>query len=97
MITALINIAYILYRSFIILIHVFRFVVENPLGVIKSAKDVTDFSGLTPTGYSFEDLHAKFDENTSVSKEQKNWTFSSSTFMHRLGTGLPRRTSQRWQ
>lgn len=56
-------------------------VVENPLGVIKSAKDVTDFSGLTPTGYSFEDLHVKFDENTSVSKEQKNWTFSSSTFM----------------
>ena len=56
-------------------------VIENPLGTIKAATDVTDFSGEKPLNYSFEDLIVRLDPRTSVADLQENWTFSSSTFM----------------
>lgn len=54
---------------------------ENPLGIIKSAKGVTDFSGKNPEGYSYEDLVVKLDDKMEVAEKQKNWTFESSTFI----------------
>lgn len=54
---------------------------ENPLGIVKSAKEVTDFSGKNPQNYTYEDLVVELDEEMEVAKEQKNWTFESSTFI----------------
>lgn len=54
---------------------------ENPLGIIKSAKGVTDFSGKNPENYSYEDLVVELDSEMKVAEEQKNWTFESSTFI----------------
>ena len=58
-------------------------VTENPFGLIKSAKGVTDFSGEDPKNYTYEDLVVELDEDDGlvVSNEQKNWTFESSTFI----------------
>ncbi len=58
--------------------------IENPLGTVKSAKGITDFSGgdsNSPKSYSYEDLLVDLDENVDVNTVQNNWTFSSSTFM----------------
>ena len=54
---------------------------ENPLGIIKSAKGVTDFSGEKPQDYSYEDLVVDLDKKLEVASEQKNWTFESSTYI----------------
>ena len=54
---------------------------ENPLGIIKSAKGITDFSGKNPDKYSYVDLVVKLDEKMEVASEQKDWTFESSTFI----------------
>lgn len=56
-------------------------VMENPLGTIKSATGVTDFSGEKPLNYSFEDLMVNLDPRAEVAAQQKDWTFTSSTFM----------------
>lgn len=64
-------------------------VIENPFGLIKGVKGVSDFTGggqnpdatFKPTGYSYEDLRVIVDPNSEVSVEQKNWIFESSTFM----------------
>ncbi|SDD64260.1 S-layer homology domain-containing protein [Peptococcus niger] len=56
-------------------------IVENPLGIIKSAKGVTDFTGENPQNYSYEDLTVELDNKFEVAKQQEDWTFESSTFI----------------
>ena len=56
-------------------------IVENPLGIIKSAKGVTDFTGENPQNYTYEDLIVELDKKFDVAKQQEEWTFESSTFM----------------
>lgn len=56
-------------------------IVENPLGIIKSAKGVTDFTGQNPQNYTYEDLIVDLDKKFDVAKKQEEWTFESSTFI----------------
>ena len=56
-------------------------IVENPLGIIKSAKGVTDFTGENPQNYTYEDLIVELDTKFEVAKKQEEWTFESSTFI----------------
>ena len=56
-------------------------IVENPLGIIKSAKGVNDFTGENPQNYSYEDLIVELDKKFDVAKKQEEWTFESSTFI----------------
>lgn len=56
-------------------------IVENPLGIVKSAKGVTDFTGKSPQNYSYEDLTVELDNKMDVAKKQEDWTFESSTFI----------------
>ncbi|MDK8276902.1 S-layer homology domain-containing protein [Peptoniphilus duerdenii] len=55
--------------------------VENPLGIIKSAKGVTDFTEKNPQNYSYEDLIVELDDRFIVAESQKDWTFESATFI----------------
>lgn len=56
-------------------------IVENPLGIIKSAKGVTDFTGENPQNYTYEDLIVELDTKFEVAEKQEEWTFESSTFI----------------
>ena len=56
-------------------------IVENPLGIVKSAKGVTNFTGKSPQNYSYEDLVVDLDNKFEVAKDQEDWTFESSTFI----------------
>lgn len=56
-------------------------IVENPLGIVKSGKGVTDFTGENPQNYSYEDLIVELDKKFDVAKQQEEWTFESSTFI----------------
>lgn len=56
-------------------------VAENPLSIIKSAKGITDFSGESPTDYTYEDLIVELDDRVTVASEMTDLEFSSALFM----------------
>lgn len=55
-------------------------VAENPLSFIKSANDVTDFSGENPTNYTYEDLKVVLDSRIKTATTMNNLTLTSSLF-----------------